>query len=131
MKRIRPTAVIADDHAAMRDLVRRMLLPRFDVVASATDGADLIDAWQAHRPDLLVVDVDMPRLNGIEAVRRIRGLGGSSIVVILTVSDDRDLAEAALEAGANAYVVKTRIASDLFDAIDAALAGGSFVSQLG
>ncbi|MCC6539666.1 MAG: response regulator transcription factor [Bryobacterales bacterium] len=119
--------VFADDHAGLHPLVRRILEPQFQVVDSVFDGQALVNSAAHHSPDVLVVDIAMPHLNGLEAVRQLRPLS-NAVVVFLTTHADRALLEQALEAGAHGYVLKAAAASDLIPAIRAALRGERFVS---
>ena len=119
---------LADDHEAVLRATSALLGPDFEVVGTAVDGQSLMDSALRLKPELLIVDISMPVLNGIEAVRRLREAGSSAIVVFLTVHDDLDFARAAIAVGASAYVIKPRMASDLIPAIKAALAGRSFIS---
>ncbi len=119
--------VFVDDHAGIHPLVRRILEPQFQVVDSVFDGQALLNSAARHAPDVLVVDISMPRLNGLEAVRQLRP-ESNAVVVFLTTHADSALLEQALEAGAHGYVLKASAASDLIPAIRAALRGERFVS---
>ena len=125
-----PSVVIADDHRPMRELIARMLGARVRVVASVGDGRALVDAARELAPDLLITDIDMPRVNGIDAVRELRALGIVTPVVMVTISADQDLLLAAQDAGASGYVVKSSLATDLRPAIACALRGEPFASEL-
>jgi len=109
--------LLADDHEAMLDRVTRLLATEFNVVGTATDGQQALDAARELKPDVLVLDISMPVMNGIETARRLTEAGAKTRIVFLTVHDDPDFAREALEAGAQGYVVKQRIASDLVAAI--------------
>jgi len=126
MKRMR--VFLADDHEAVLQATTALLGPDFDIVGTAKDGQSLFDSALRLAPDLLIVDISMPILNGIEAIRRLKQAGSTAKVVFLTVHDDPDFAQAAIAAGANGYVIKPRMASDLLPAIREVLAGRSFVS---
>ena len=128
MDRIR--VLLADDHEAMLDRVARLLEAECNVVGTATDGQQVLEAAQDLKPDVLVLDVSMPVMNGIETAHRLKEAGAEARIVFLTVHDDPDFAKEALEAGALGYVIKPRIASDLRIAIKEAYAGRSFVSPL-
>ena len=121
MDRIR--VLLADDHEAMLDRVARLLATEFGVVGTVTDGQQALDAAMALKPDVLVLDISMPVMNGIETARRLKEAGAETCIVFLTVHDDPDFAREALEAGALGYVIKQRIASDLVAAIKKAHAG--------
>ena len=123
-----PTVVIADDHAMFVDAVVGLLESAFDVVATAEDGSGLIAAAERHDPDVLVVDIAMPGLSGLEAVRSLRRTKPDVVIVMLTAYEDPELVEASLEAGANGFVVKSHMGSDLVRAIHDARTGKRFVS---
>ena len=107
---------------------RRLLEPDFEVIGTVRDGRAAIEAAVRLAPDLLVLDLSMPVMGGIEAARCLRAAGSRARVVFLTVHGDPDYARAALTTGALGYVVKCRLASDLVPALRRALAGGTFVS---
>jgi DNA-binding NarL/FixJ family response regulator len=122
--------LLADDHEAMLDRVARLLEAECNVVGTATDGQQALEAAQDLKPDVLVLDVSMPVMNGIETAHRLKEAGAEARIVFLTVHDDPDFAKEALEAGALGYVIKSRIASDLMIAINEVYAGRNFVSLL-
>jgi DNA-binding NarL/FixJ family response regulator len=115
--------LLADDHEAMLGRVTRLLATEFNVVGTATDGQQALDAAMELEPDVLVLDISMPVMNGIETARRLKEAGSETRIVFLTVHDDPDFAREALEAGALGYVIKQRIASDLVAAVKKAHAG--------
>lgn len=119
--------VFADDHAGIHPLVRRILEPQFEVVDAVFDGRALVDSAERHAPDVLVVDIAMPHLNGIDAVRRLSPQSKAAVVFLTTHADGALLSQA-LEAGARGYVLKAAAAADLVPAIHAALRGERFVS---
>jgi DNA-binding NarL/FixJ family response regulator len=124
----RVRVLLADDHVDFLAVATRLLEPEFDVVGAVGNGQELIQAAARLEPEVLVVDVSMPVLNGIEAARRLRAAGCGARVVFLTVHGDAEYVRAAFEAGAQGYVVKSRLASDLLVALREVLAGRSFVS---
>jgi len=124
----RPSVVLADDNAGMREKVIALLKPEFEVLLDVADGAELIDAVGSIKPDIAIVDITMPRVRGIEAVRQLLKGGSKVRVVFLTVHEDPDFARAAAETGAFAFVVKSRMAVDLIPAVRAAIAGTWFSS---
>ena len=111
-------------------MIRALLEPTFDVVGTVGDGESLIEAACKLQPDVIVTDISMPKLNGIEAVHRLGESGSTSKVVFLTVHFDPDFVQAAFKAGALAYVSKLRISADLSVAIREALEGRIFVSPM-
>lgn len=120
--------ILADDHEAVLNIVARSLQPEFEVVATVKDGAALLDAVEQLGPDLVVLDISMPTMDGIQAARCLKASGARAKIVFLTVHEKQDYAPVCLEAGASGYVVKSRLATDLAPAIKEALAGHSFVS---
>ncbi len=120
--------LLADDHKPVMDAVSHILSREFDVVGAVGDGQTLLDETERLQPDLLVVDISMPVVNGIEAVRRLKEASSEVKVVFLTVHENADYAREAFAAGALGYVIKSRIASDLVDTIKSVLAGQRFVS---
>jgi DNA-binding NarL/FixJ family response regulator len=122
--------LLADDHGNLLELIRDLLEPTFDVVGCVEDGESLVEAAGKLQPDVIVTDISMPKLNGIEAAHRLRESASSSKIVFLTAHADLDFAQAALKTGAFAYVTKLRIGTDLLVAIGEALAGHTFVSPL-
>lgn len=125
---LRPRVVLADDHRAVLDRVSGLLTPHFDVVGAAGDGLEALRLVTALRPDAVILDLAMPGLDGLAVTDRMRGAGLTAAIVILTVSEDPALAEAALAAGALGYVTKSRAATELVPAVEAALTGDRFVS---
>jgi DNA-binding NarL/FixJ family response regulator len=122
--------LLADDHRILLELVRGLLEPTFDVVGCVEDGESLVEAAGELLPDVIVSDISMPKLDGLEAAYRLRESGSSSKIVFLTAHADPDFVQAALKTGALAYVTKLRIGTDLLVAIGEALAGHVFVSPL-
>lgn len=125
---MRPRLVLADDHRAVLDAVSGLLASSFDVVGAASDGLEALRLAIALRPDAVVLDLTMPGLDGLAVTQRLRESGSTAAIVVLTVSEDFALAEAALAAGALGYVTKARAATELVPAVQAALGGCRFVS---
>ena len=126
MNRIR--VLLADDHEELLSTVESMLVSEFEVVGTVKDGQALLDAAEQLKPDVLVVDISMPIVNGIEAVQRLKESGSQTQVVFLTVHEDTAYVRAALATGARGYIVKPRLASDLSVAIKEAHAGRLYLS---
>ena len=124
----RASVLLADDHEEFLVVERRLLEPDFEVIGTVRDGRAAIEAAVRLAPDLLVLDLSMPVMDGIEAAMSLRAAGSRTRIVFLTVHDDPDYVRAALATGALGYVVKCRLASDLVPALRDALAGRTFVS---
>lgn len=124
----RPRVLLADDHPIVAEGLQHLLSARFDVVAVVGDGQALLDAARSLNPDVIVADISMPVLNGIEAALRLQQELPHIKVVILTMHREEAYARRALEAGASGYVLKVAAPIELVQAIDAALAGKTFVT---
>ena len=128
MDRIR--VLLADDNKEILDRVTTLLAAGCDVIGAVRDGRQALEAAQDLKPNILVLDISMPVMNGIETAHRLKEAGAKARIIFLTVHDDPDFAKEALETGALGYVLKTRIASDLMAAINEVHAGRTFVSPL-
>lgn len=124
----KPTLLLADDHAIVIEGLRKLLQTEFELVGAVGDGWALLDAANKLRPDVIVADVSMPLLNGIDAMRRLKIFRSHSRVVFLSMHLDVEIATEALRAGASAYVLKHSATEALSHAIWEALAGRTFVS---
>lgn len=124
----RVTVLLADDHALLLEAFRRLLEPAFEIVGAVTDGAMLVDEALRLEPDLVVADVSMPRMNGLEAARRLRGDLPTTRVVFLTVNEDPQVAAEAFRLGASGYLLKSATATELVAALRAALQGQRYLS---
>ncbi len=124
----RPRILMADDHALMLDGLRKLLQDEFTIVGAVSDGRALIAAASTARADVILVDISMPLLNGIDAIRQLREIAPKSRIVVLTMHADSTYAVEAFKAGAQAYVVKQSAATDLVHAIRAVLAGQRYVA---
>lgn len=124
----RARILLADDHKEIRDRAVRLLEPEFQVVGTVADGSALLRASEQMKPDVCVIDISMPLINGIEAANQLRLAGSEARIVFLTVNEDPDFVRAALRTGALGYVVKSRMATDLCAAINGAIGGQLFVS---
>jgi DNA-binding NarL/FixJ family response regulator len=125
----RPRIFLADDHAEFLAVVVRLIEGEFDVVRTFQDGQEIVDAADMLDADLVVMDVSMPRLNGIEAARQLRAAGCQAKIVFLTVHNDQDYVRSALATGALGYVVKDRLVPDLVPALRQALIDNRYVSD--
>jgi len=124
----KPKILLADDHAIVLEGLQRLLEPEFALVGMVQNGLQLVEACATTQPDVIVADISMPVLNGIDALRRLRRQGDSTPVVFLTMHPDVTSATRALEAGAAGYVLKHAASDELVAAIRDALAGRTFVS---
>jgi DNA-binding NarL/FixJ family response regulator len=124
----KPTVVLADDHLGMLDKVTEVLGKEVRIVARVRDGISSVRATQELKPDILLLDVAMPGLNGIEAAREVRRRGLASRIIFLTVQHDADYIQIAREIGAS-YVLKSKMHTDLLVAIQEALVGRIFTSS--
>jgi DNA-binding NarL/FixJ family response regulator len=125
----RPRIILADDHRVFAEGLRSLLDAECDVVGIVEDGQALLDAVDDLTPDLVVSDVSMPKLNGIECVRRFRESHPTLKVILLTMHEDVDLATAAIRAGAAGYVLKHGGTQDVLRAVEEALQGGVHISS--
>jgi DNA-binding NarL/FixJ family response regulator len=126
----RPRVLLADDHRLLREAFAHLLEPGCEVVGAVGDGRALLEAAQELRPDIVVLDIAMPLLKGLDAARQLRELMPEVRVIFLTVSEDPDLAADAFRAGAAGYLLKNCAASELFQAIQEVFEGRSYVTPL-
>ena len=126
----RPRVLLADDHLLVAEALKSLLTPEFDLVGVVEDGRELIEAARTFRPDVIVADVTMPHLNGIDALVRLRQGGDPVPVVFLTMHRDVTFARRALEAGASGFVLKHSAPAELVTAIRAALQGRTYLTPL-
>jgi DNA-binding NarL/FixJ family response regulator len=121
--------ILADDHQIVRQGIRTLVERQgVQVVAETGDGLTLIELVRQHLPDLAIVDVSMPRLNGIDATRQMLAAVPTMGVVLLTMHDEELHVSAALRAGVRGYVLKTQAADELMDAIRTVSTGGTYLS---
>jgi DNA-binding NarL/FixJ family response regulator len=124
----RPRILLADDHCVVAEGLRRLLEPHFDVVGVVSDGREVLTSAKTLDPDVVVLDISMPSLNGIEAARQMRAAKSRAKMVFLTMHREVTYAVRALEAGASGFVLKHSAPSELVTAIQEALKGGTYVS---
>lgn len=120
--------VVADDNKQVRDKVVQLLKTDFEVVGAAKDGRAACDAVFLLKPEIVVLDISMSVMSGIEAAEEMGRRGACAKIVFLTVHEDPDFVRAALNAGASGYVIKSQMATDLTAAIDSAVKGNLFIS---
>ncbi len=123
--------LLADDHAVVRDGLRALLdrQPDFVVVAEASDGRECLELAEQHSPDVVMMDVAMPKMNGIEAARRILATNPSTAIVILSMHQDESYVLQSLKAGAKGYLLKDSPREDVLEAIRSAAQGRAFLSR--
>jgi DNA-binding NarL/FixJ family response regulator len=121
--------VLADDLPPVLSAVAKLLVGSFEVVGMASDGCAALEATLKLDPDLLVLDISMPGMSGIEVARELRNRGSRAKIVFFTVHEDADILATCLAAGGMGYVVKVLMETDLIPAMNSALAGHEFVSH--
>jgi DNA-binding NarL/FixJ family response regulator len=126
----RPRVLLADDHTLFLEALRKLLEPDCEVVGVVSHGRELLQRAPELAPDVIVLDIAMPRLNGLDAGRKLKAMLPDVKLIFLTVSEDAALAAEAARIGASAYLLKTSAASALFCAIRRAVAGDSDVTPL-
>jgi len=126
----RPRLLLADDHTMLLDAFWRLLEPRCEIVGTAGDGHELIDLGSKTRPAVIVLDISMPRLNGMDACVRLCQKIPDVKFVFLTVHEDPDIAAEAIRLGASGYLLKSSASAELFTAIEQALAGKLYITPL-
>jgi DNA-binding NarL/FixJ family response regulator len=126
----RPRILLADDHTLLLDAFRRLLEPRCEIVGAAADGRELLELAASTRPEIIVLDISMPRLNGMEACAQLRRKMPEVKLIFLTVSEDPDIAAEAIRRGASGFLLKSSASNELFTAIEHAAAGLKYITPL-
>ena len=126
----RVRVVIADDHTLVAEACAKLLEPEFEVIGIFADGQALLAAVPELKPDVIVLDVGMPLMNGLEAGKRIKKLVRTVRIVYLTMNPDKDIAAEAFRGGASGYLLKTSAASELVTTVREVLKGRQYVSPL-
>jgi DNA-binding NarL/FixJ family response regulator len=126
----RPRILMADDHLMLLEAFKALLEPDFEVVGTVTDGRALVEEFSRLHPDVVLLDVAMPLLNGLDAGRQLKAQRRSVKLIYLTMNPDPDLAGEALRLGASGYVLKSSAAQELKQAIQEALRGRSYITPL-
>jgi DNA-binding NarL/FixJ family response regulator len=124
----RPRVLLADDHKMLIDALRSILEPRCQVVGTVSDGRALLEAAVKLRPEIIVLDIAMPLLNGLEAARQLKHIMPNVKLVFMTMNEDPYLVGEAFRAGASGFLLKQAAALELTDAIENVLKGGSYVT---
>jgi DNA-binding NarL/FixJ family response regulator len=125
----RPRVLIADDHNLVAELCKQLLETEFDVVGVVSNGRALVQAAGELKPDVIVLDIAMPVLNGLDAGQQVKEILPAVKLVYLTVNPDAEVAAEAFERGASAYLVKTCASDELVRAVREALRGHTYVSR--
>ncbi|MGZ9204926.1 MAG: response regulator transcription factor [Nitrospira sp.] len=126
----RPKVFIADDHALIRAAFQKLLEQECDVVGCAADGRALLEAAPQLQPDIIVLDIAMPLLNGLDAGSQIKRLMPSVKLIFLTVNEDPEVVRHAFRLGASGYLHKNSVASELFQAIHNVMCGRTYITPL-
>lgn len=124
----RPRVLLADDHQMLLDALKQLLEPDYEVVGLVTDGRALLKAAEKLRPDIIVLDIAMPRLNGLDAARQLRQSIPNAKLVFMTMNEDPYLVGEAFRAGASAFLLKQAAGLELNEAIERVMKGGSYVT---
>lgn len=126
------TILIVDDHPLLRRGVRDVIAenPKFQIVGEASDGEEAMRQVAELKPNIAIVDVDMPRLNGLELLRRLRQLPSLVKTIILTMYKEEDVFNSAMDLGAKAYVVKDNAANDIMAALEKVMQGETYLSPV-
>jgi DNA-binding NarL/FixJ family response regulator len=125
-----PSILLADDHPIVAEGLQRLLEGRFEFIGRVSDGRALVEAAKRTMPAVIVVDICMPLLNGLDAVRLLKKEGVRSKVIFLTMHSDSNLVAEAFHAGASAYLLKQSAGEELTEAIEQVLAGRSYITPL-
>ncbi|MGB7751492.1 MAG: response regulator transcription factor [Candidatus Acidiferrales bacterium] len=124
----RPRVLLADDHQMLVDALKSVLEPRCEVVGSVTDGRSLLEAAERLQPDVIVLDIAMPQLNGLDAGRKLQQKMPGVKLIFMTMNEDPYLIGEAFRAGASAFLLKQAAGFELIDAIEKVLKGGRYVT---
>ena len=127
---MRPRLLLADDHAILLEAFKGLLESKYDVVGMVTDGHTLVEAARRLKPDVIVADISMPRLNGLDACEELIGELPDTRLIFLTVNEDPDVAADAFRRGAAGFLLKKAAASELFTALERVLDGGIYLTPL-
>jgi DNA-binding NarL/FixJ family response regulator len=125
-----PRVILADDHTILLEALRKLLESKCEVTGIATNGRTLLQLARVQKPDVIVLDVSMPILNGLESARQLKSEMPDVKIVFLTMNEDADIAQEALHLGASGYLLKKSAVSELFKAIHDALNGRTYVTPL-
>jgi DNA-binding NarL/FixJ family response regulator len=126
----RPTVLLADDHRIVTDVLANLLRKDFELVGIAHDGKMMVELTKQHRPDVLIADISMPLLNGIDAVRIIRKEVRSTRIVFITMHSDAPIVEEAFNAGAAGFLVKLNDTEELLEAVRTVVRGETYITPI-
>jgi len=125
-----PRILLADDHPILLEAFQKLLEPKYDIVGAATDGRELLSLASKLKPDVIVSDIAMPNLNGLDACRKIKKILPQAKLIFLTVSEEPELVTEAIRIGANGFLLKKSAASELFQAIKSVMNGSTYITPL-
>jgi len=120
--------MLADDHTILLEAFRKLLEPHFEVVGTVSDGRALLETAPQLKPDVIIVDIGMPLMNGLEAASRLKELIPAVKLIFLTMNEDPDLAVEAIRRGASGYLLKSSAASELIRAIQMSLKAKPYIT---
>jgi DNA-binding NarL/FixJ family response regulator len=124
----KPRVLIADDHILISEAFRKLLEPQYDVVGTVADGRALLEQAARMQPDVIVIDIGMPVLNGLAAGQRLKRISPQAKLVYVTMNEDPEIAAEAIQNGASVYLLKSSASTELLQGIQWALKGGSYVT---
>ena len=127
---MRPKVLLADDHVEVREAVGQLLCEATELLGRVSDGRELVESARRLRPDIIVTDVAMPVMNGLDAMRQLIAERSTAKFIVLTVHADRGLAVRAMGDGASGFLVKQSAGEELLDAVRAVMAGRTYVTRL-
>jgi DNA-binding NarL/FixJ family response regulator len=125
-----PRLILADDHTILAEAFRKLLEPHCEVVGIVSDGRALVEIASQLKPDVIIVDISMPLMNGLEAGIRLKELIPTSKLIFLTMNEDPDLAVEAIRSGASGYLLKSSAAEELIRAIQLVLKGKTYITPV-
>jgi two-component system, NarL family, response regulator NreC len=127
---VKPTVLLADDHAMIREQLGHLLCDATELVGQVSDGRQLVESALRLRPDIIVTDIGMPVMSGLDAMRQLKADQSTARFIILTVDADRRLAAEAMRAGASGYVLKQAAGEELLQAVEAVMSGNTYLTPL-
>lgn len=129
-KAVKPRVILADDHVMVAQGLGRLIAEAADLVAVVNDGRQLVESARAHRPDIIVSDMMMPVINGLDAMRQLKADGSLARFIFLTIHGDARLAAQALRAGAAGYLLKQSAGEELLEALSTVMDGRTYLTPL-